>query len=467
MSDITSSSPSTPTTAAPSARNAPLPRLYSSVWRWHFYAGLIVLPFMVLLAVTGSLYLFKDEINTLVYGDLLRVEATGAPMLAPTQIVAKALAEHPGTLKGFRPSATPDEAAQVSIRDDDGLSDVIYVNPYDGAVLGSLWDGGAAGSPVMYVVRKLHSLDYVGWWANRIIEAVAGWAVLLVITGIYLWWPRGRKVGRFKIRSATSGRPWWRDLHAVTGIYTSVFILFFAFTGLPWSGVWGDQFYKLAYAAGLGIPDGYWDKFPVSTVPVAQALDRSPWIMEQQPMPVSKTAPGIGVKPASLDQITATVEGAGIAKGYAIAVPTSPDGVFTASVYPDDVRKERVVHLDQYSGKILFDMGLAELGALGAAAEWGVSLHMGQQFGLLNQLVLLAACIAIMTMAVSAIVIWWKRRPAGGFGAPRVPADFRVPPAVFVIAIACGIFFPLVGLSLIVVAIIELVLGVAKRVRAA
>ena len=47
----------------------------------------------------------------------------------------------------------------------------------------------------MWIVRKLHSLEYVGWWGNRIIGAVAGWMVLLVATGLYLWWPRGRNVG--------------------------------------------------------------------------------------------------------------------------------------------------------------------------------------------------------------------------------------------------------------------------------
>ncbi len=37
--------------------------IYRAVWRWHFYAGLIVIPFLISLAVTGGLYLFKDEIG--------------------------------------------------------------------------------------------------------------------------------------------------------------------------------------------------------------------------------------------------------------------------------------------------------------------------------------------------------------------------------------------------------------------
>ena len=463
MSDITLEPPAGEAVGADAAarRRSGVSDLYRAVWRWHFYAGLIVLPFLVLLAVTGSLYLFKDEINGVVYHDKMTVTAQSGQTLKPSELVADALAAHPGTLTGYRPPAGPTEAAQVDVKGADGLKDVVYVDPYSSRVLGSLWDGGAAGSPLMFVVRKLHSLDYVGWWANRIIEAVAGWAVLLVATGVYLWWPRGRAVGKFAVRK-TSGRPWWRDVHAVTGIYTAAFILFFAFSGLPWTGVWGDQFYKLSYAVGLGMPDGYWDKYPVSKVPVAEALDRSPWIMQQQAMPVSPK-PAAAAKPVSLDRVVKTVEGAGIAKGYAIAVPDTPNGVFTASVYPDDVRNERIIHLDQYSGRILLDMGLADLGAFGAAAEWGVSLHMGQQFGLLNQLVLLTACLAIILMAVSAVVIWWKRRPSGALGAPTVSAGYRVPTGIYVIAIACGVLFPLVGLSLVVIVVLEIALHIRRR----
>lgn len=141
--------------------------------------------------------------------------------------------------------------------------------------------------------------------------------------------------------------------------------------------------------------------------------------------------------------------------------------MFTASVYPDDVTQERVIHLEQYTGEVLFDMSLADLGALGMAAEWGISVHMEQEFGLVNQLVLLMACLSMVLMAVSAVVMWWKRRSAGGLGAPTTPADWRIPRAILVMAVVAGIFFPLVGLSLLVVVALELVLHVVNRPRAA
>ncbi|MGD1876292.1 MAG: PepSY-associated TM helix domain-containing protein, partial [Kiloniellaceae bacterium] len=396
-------------------------------------------------------------------GDLRYVEPGAAAPRAPSQSAALALAAYPGTLKAYNPPAAPDRTAEVKIAGADGVKNVVYVNPYSGAVLGSAWDAGFPGSTLMWTVRKLHSLEYVGWWGNRIIECVAGWAVLLTVTGLYLWWPRGRRVGVLRPRR-TTGRPLWRDLHAVTGLYTAGFILFLAMTGLPWSGFWGKQFYDLSYAAGIGMPDGYWDSYPTSTVLTGEALERAPWILENQPLPLSGAAEGI---PVGLDAVVRTVEGMGIHPGYALAMPGGPQGVFTASVYPDDITYERVIHLDQYTGAVLFDMSLADLGALGRAAEWGISVHMGQEFGLANQILLLLACLAIVLMAVSAAVMWWKRRPAGSLGAPSLPSDWRLPRTVLVIAIAAGLFFPLVGLSLLVALAMELTLAATRRLRTA
>lgn len=146
-------------------------------------------------------------------------------------------------------------------------------------------------------------------------------------------------------------------------------------------------------------------------------------------------------------------------------IPNAPAGVYTGSVYPDDVSQQRVVHLDQYSGQPLIDMSYADYGPLGKWLEWGVNVHMGQQFGLANQLVLLAACIAIVLLAVSAGVMWWKRRPAGSLGVPPMPSDRRVFRGLLAILVIGGIVFPLVGLSLAVMLAMDWVYLKMARLR--
>ena len=67
---------------------------YALAWRWHFYAGLFVAPFMILLALTGIVYLFKPQLDALLYPQLLRVEA-GAQMRSADQLLAGVRQAHP------------------------------------------------------------------------------------------------------------------------------------------------------------------------------------------------------------------------------------------------------------------------------------------------------------------------------------------------------------------------------------
>ena len=93
--------------------------LYRAVWRWHFIAGLLVLPFVIILAVTGGIYLFKDEINNAAYRDLRIVAPTDGPAQPASQITANALAAHPGTLKAYHPAPAPGRTAEVKILGED------------------------------------------------------------------------------------------------------------------------------------------------------------------------------------------------------------------------------------------------------------------------------------------------------------------------------------------------------------
>lgn len=145
----------------------------------------------------------------------------------------------------------------------------------------------------------------------------------------------------------------------------------------------------------------------------------------------------------------ARFEARGILPGYSVAPPRGATGVYTASVYPADLQRQRVIHLDQYSGAVLLDMRYRDYGPLARLLEWGINVHLGQQYGTANQLILLLACIAIVLLCVSAAVMWWKRRPSGSLGVPPLPADPRTLRGLMALLALCGLIFPLVGLSLL------------------
>lgn len=442
------------------------PSWYRAVWRWHFYAGLLVLPFLAWLALTGAAYLFQKEIDGWVHRDLLRVPAASAaqPALPHGRIVDAALAGHPGA-QWFRytPAADAQQSANVGVTTLQGDRLAVYVDPATARVLGTLPERGT----LMWTVRTLHSLKYFGPIARGFMEMAAGWALVLVATGIYLWWPRGAKGGVVTVRGRPRQRVFWRDLHAVTGMGVGLVLAFLAITGLPWSVLWGGQVNVWANGKDFGYPAGVRVQLPMSGALLATDA-HVPWTLQQARVPgnpheghagheghgAAAPAPHMPVlgKPLSVDAAMAAIGPLGLAPGFTVNPPRDARGVFTASAYPDDLARQRVVHLDQYNGQVLLDKSYADYGPAGQLLEWGINIHLGQQYGALNQWVLLVACAAIVLLCVTGAVAWWKRRPRGsGLGVPPLPAQPEVLAGLTAVLALGSVVFPLVGASLLVV----------------
>ncbi len=419
--------------------------LYRAVWRWHFYAGLIVIPFLISLAVTGALYLFHEPIDRWWHADTMTVEAREMAMVDPSAQRDAALAAVDGEAFRYVPPAGETLAAEVDVTRPDGSRVAVFVDPYGGEVTGQMPYRGT----VMWWVRQLHSLSLFGDGASMLIEIVGGWTLLLVLTGVYLWWPRGRRGGVVSVRGRPGKRVFWRDLHAVTGLFVGGFLLFLAATGMPWSAVWGSKVNELANGHNFGYPDGVRVNVPMSDERLAER-ESTTWSLEQARLPTSEAT--ADAAPIGLDRAVAIFDDMGLAPGYAVNLPAGPSGVYTGAAYPDDLSQQRVVHLDQYRGEALLDMGYADYGPLGRGLEWGINVHLGQQYGLANRLILALACAGIVLLCVSSAAMWWKRRPSGRLGVPPAPADPRRLRGVLVLLAIGGVVFPLVGASMLVMA---------------
>lgn len=431
--------------------------LYRTIWRWHFYAGLLCLPFFILLATTGGLYLFRDQLEPVLEKKLLVVDASAAGQaLTPEALIARALSAQPGLAVRFTPPPAPDRSVEVGVRDADGRIVGVFLTP-DGRLLGRIADDDRP----MKLISRIHSLDILGKAPNLIIEVVAGWAILLVLSGVFLWWPRGRRGGVVTVRATPARRVWWRDLHAVTGIFACVIIVFLAVTGMPWSGFWGENFRRIANASGLGMPAQVKATAVASDAALAAVAPGS-WTLD--PSAVPSIAPS-GAAPLALTRVVAIAERAGMAPGYVVRLPASAGGVYTLQSYPNQATGQRVIHLDQYSGRVLADVGFKDYGPVSKATEWGIAVHTGGQYGWINQLVMLAGCLSIIGLSVSAAVMWWKRRPAGRLGAPPAPPRKRSISAFALLAVAIGLLFPLLGASILLALLIDRLAPTAFKVK--
>ena len=431
---------------APAAQSVSSLTLYRAIWRWHFFAGLLVVPFMISLAITGGLYIFHEEIDASLFRHRNYV-TVATDKVQPSELVEKAIAAVPGsTFSSFREPPGADRSARVTVSGEGGKT-LVFLDPYRGDVLGTV----GATEEFNQVVEDLHSLDYFGTSFERIIEIVAGFAIVLVLTGIYLWWPRSQAGGVMSIRGTPARRVFWRDLHAVTGIVAGVLILFLALTGLLWSGFWGSTVNSTLTANGMGYPAVLWDNVPKSTLITTDVQPKASWLMENAPVPES-TVPAAGqaeLPPIGLDRAISIANAAGMLPGYEMSPPSGETGVYTAAIYPGELEYERTIHIDQYSGARLVDVSFADYPFSGKAIEWGINVHMGREWGLFNQILMLAACIAIVAMSVAAVVMWWKRRPAGRIGVPPAPREKRVYVGLWAIAILFGLAFPLTGFAIL------------------
>jgi uncharacterized iron-regulated membrane protein len=496
MSTTTAAQRINPATGAPN-------RGYRTLWRWHFYAGLFVMPFLVVLAITGTLYCFQPQIEPLLYRHRLIVESQATPRLPDNALLAKARAAMPpgSTAVTAVIASDPRRSAEYVFRLADGDKESAYLNPYNGELLGTL----SVERRFMQVDRMLHRKLLLGKPGELLMELAACWTLVLIGTGVALWWPREKTTARAALlpRFTLKGRALWKNLHAVMGIWLALGALAFVLTGLPWSGSWGQQFKALATAANLGAPPGSWGGLPLRSVlpgarrerdssmnmPVrdeansarnahdehsghSSDADSMPgMVMDDLPLPLTPWAVGNTRVPSSavthddadadapqalpLGRIVEIAASLGVKDGYSIVLPTSATGVYTVSYFPDDPKKERTLYIDQYSGAVLKDIRYSDYGAVSKAVSYGTSLHMGRYFGLANQILCAAISVGLAAMAVTGCVMWWKRRPQRTLGAPS--RERGAPPmrGWKTGLVLLGIVFPLMGATLVAVWVLD------------
>lgn len=421
--------------------------LYRAMWRWHFYAGLIVLPMMLWLAATGGLYLYKPEIEALVYGSWTRVEPRPGPV-SIARLVAMVERETGSRVMQIGHPASPDSSWRMAIEAPGGARRIAFVDPYRARLLGT-----ASGGGVMATVKDLHSLAITGPAGNALIEIVAGWAIVLAITGLFLWWPR-RGSPVLGLRGPPRGRLFWRDLHASAGLLSAAVILFLATTGMPWTGVAGKQLDAWVKRSGAGRPErpaaGQGGAAPAGA---HQAQDEHaghdmsaaslPWSMQRLPPPPA------GAGHVSPDQALAIVQWSGMPPAWTLTLPARPGAPYLFSAQIVRAEDAHVVYVDPASGRVLQDARYPEFGAAARWIEWGVAAHQGQQYGEANRLLMLFGCIAVWLLGVTAPILWWKRRTGGRLREPP-RADRRRERLAAGAMLVLGLLLPLTGLTMAV-----------------
>ncbi|MEO5586387.1 MAG: PepSY domain-containing protein [Novosphingobium sp.] len=431
---------------------------YRTIWRWHFYAGLLVIPFILILSVTGAAYLFKPQVERW-EERAWRNQPTMRPASPDTQRDA-ALAAFPGaTFHSYRLPQAPGDAALIhlALPAGTGMRDV-FVSPA-GKVVGVL----NPDRRLMQIVHDIHGELLLGRRGSWLVELAASWAIVMILSGLYLWWPRSRGLaGVAWPRLSKGAQVFWRDLHAVTGFWVAGLALVLLITGLPWAGVWGSAFKSVRHELAWVKGQQDW------TIGGRVADDSDPHAMHREhdhaammampSMPMEHAAmdhslmdhSAHAMAPVLLSEIVARAQGERLAFPVIVSPPAGLPAGSAWTVKSDAQNRPLRVTLtyDATTGAQTARETFADKHPIDRVVGYGIAWHEGQLLGWFNQLVGVLTAAMLITLAISGFVMWWRRKPEAGLGAPPLPAVPARIGGVAAIILLLAIFLPMLAMSL-------------------
>ncbi|MEU8820766.1 PepSY-associated TM helix domain-containing protein [Actinoplanes sp. NPDC048796] len=457
-------------TAAPPSR--PASSFGPLLLRLHFYAGILVAPFLLVAALTGLAYVFSPQIDRVVYADeLVADDPGGATKPMAEQIAAARAAVPDGTLISLRPgegTATTQVDFALPTLDEEHAR-TAYVNPYTGEVTGQLttW---FSYTPTRTWLDDMHRNLHLGVAGRHYSELAASWLAVIVLGGLLLWWrrQRGHRTARKLLApdlSASKGVRRTRGWHAATGVWLSIGLLLLSVTGLTWSRYAGGNFGEALDAMNGSRPSVSTDL--TGAAPAASGGHHS-----------SGGASGPSTAdPDAIDRVLTTARDNGLDGPVEVIVPA--DGAAAWQVSQDDSRwpvRADSVAVDAATGEVTDRVDFADWPLLAKLTSWGVNAHMGLLFGLPNQILLAALAIGLLCVIVWGYRMWWQRRPTRAdrrapVGAPPAArgAWQRIPSWGIVVGvpvvIALGWVVPLLGIPLAAFLLVDVAVGALRSRR--
>ena len=445
--------PAAPSAAAVGQRQGAT-ALAALLLRLHFYIGLFVGPFILVAAVTGTLFVLTPQIETHLYSAQLFNDSRGAaqPLAAQVRAAQAVIGEGP-RLFAVRPGKTDGWNTRVMFTAPgmgDSESRAIFIDPITLAIKGDMMVYGTSGTlPFRTTLDYLHRNLMLGEFGRNYSELAASWLWLGSLGGLWLWFAARRRTRAASRRPMTA-----RRLHSLLGLWIVLGLVFFSATGLTWSHWAGDNVNRVRAQLGWVTPSASTQLHGPAPAPDEHAE-------HHQHAGMSMPMPAAG-DPARFDMVQGIARAGGIdAAEIEIRPPRKVDQAWSVREvdrsWPTQVD---AVAIDADRMIITSRADFADFPLIAKLIRWGVDAHMGVLFGLANQIVMAAFGIALTVMIVLGYVMWWRRRPAAGNSlAPLSEAFVRLPPALragtALLAVALGWSLPLLGVSLALFLVID------------
>ncbi|MER6997848.1 PepSY domain-containing protein [Streptomyces sp. NPDC000410] len=439
------------------------------VLRIHFYAGVLVAPFLLVAAISGLLYALSFQAEKIIYSHELTTATGERTVPLATQVKAAREAHPEGTVTAVWPSSEDGATTRVLMSSPDveeGSSLAVFVDPYTAEIRGALPDSGGA-LPLRAWLSELHADLHLGDLGRNYSELAASWLWVVALGGLLLWIGRKRASKRDLLlpERAAKGRRKTLSWHGSVGLWAVAGLVALSATGLTWSKYAGENIDVLQTRLGGATPA------------VSATIDGSAGGGGGEHAghggghdSAAHQGPDIGI-----DKAVEAAAAKGVGGEISVILPADGNGYVVK-----ETDKQFPVHLDSVAvdpadGKVIDELRFADYPLLAKLTRVGIDAHMGRFLGLPNQLALAALALALIMLIVWGYRMWWLRRPTKdrrlSMGRPMPRGAWRKVPVTALLPLAAGTalvgwFIPMLGISLLVFLAADVVLGLVARARA-
>lgn len=362
----------------------------------HLCLGLISGIVVVVVCLTGGLYVFKDEITDLTQSWRF-VSPRSTSILLPSQAVriANTQMESDDKPTALTYGESYDALSIDYFSSDKGMT-TVYLNPYDGEIIKTVTKRKEDFDFFRFVLKGHRSL----WLPSAIGKPIVGYSILLflitLITGIVLWWPSKWSaktiVRNLKVKWKVGFARLNFDLHKVLGGYAALILIILSFTGLIFGLSWFSESVYFLTSGGQKL--------------------------QPYTLPKSDTLQAVQHLPQSLDHLynhLRTEEPK--AKTLYFALPAQTDEVIRVSVvhkrgsyyrtdnlFFDQNTLEPLKGAGPYAGKYM------EASTADRFRRMNLEIHDGRIGGITGKIIVCLASLIGASLPVTGFIIWYRKK---------------------------------------------------------
>ena len=284
--------------------------------------------------------------------------------------------DFPAIVQAVEQQFTPQRVASIDVRREQativrlGNRTTVFVDPHTGTIISARAARFASLENLTTLMRRLHTELLMGRKGRLLATLATAEALLLALTGLWLWWRK--KHWQFRAWRGSAFRVSW-DLHNASGIWFVLPVVSMVVTGLLLAVP--APVYKVAGARPApwrGVPGSNAAGREANTLPLTRALSVGDSAVPGEPV-------------------------------VRVVIPLGPRGAYTVT------KSGKTVFIDQFNASVIDVRGDRELTAGDHALETVERLHTGALWGVPGQAIMTLGCVMLVVMTVTGVVLGWKR----------------------------------------------------------